>query len=628
MIDCPKCDGTSVSAMRRSIIAPPGHVIVVRDLSQIEARVLAWLAEQADLLDEFRRSLTDKNIDVYCSMASTIFSRPIEKKKDKTERFIGKTTILGCLGGSTRVLTNNGWKYIVNVKVTDMLWDGEQWVAHEGLISRGLKTTVTQYGVTATEDHEILTGHGWQDWGGVHKSHSLFLSALCRARSQSLRGNAMRENGANQRDGNLLLGVNAAGKAELIGKTSKQDAQLGAINARKYRVAPRGNVSGGMRPLFLKNRTVYGYLTGFRLVLADAITRKQRDMQTTEGAEFLYTHPGVKTTSCSSRILLLSSGGTTQKKNSIEKTTTKGTSQTTYSSRRENRICRIGAQYPHYRREYKSLRQRTQTYDLAYVGENNRFMILSSAGPIIVHNCGYGLGWRTYQERLRVGMLGDKGRILDGTVAQSLGVSPEIFLSNAYKQKFVKESLPLGSDFYVHATHCACCEAIINLFRANKEKIPEFWNVCSEALARIYAGETWKFGKDGVLSTCPEGILLPNGMKIRYVELQQKQEKNRVEYIYLKERKTHYRVKTYGGSVTENVVQALSRIVLTDAMLKCKRDGIRIVHTVHDELLAVCREDEGSDVYRRMGEIMDKPPAWCADLPLASDGGWNMRYQK
>jgi DNA polymerase len=250
-------------------------------------------------------------------------------------------------------------------------------------------------------------------------------------------------------------------------------------------------------------------------------------------------------------------------------------------------------------------------------------------GKVVVLGAGYGLGWRTFQERLRAGVLGDKGRILDGTVAQSLGVSVEIFLGNEYKRKFVQESLPLGSDFYTHATHCACCEAIISLFRSNKEKIPEFWEVCSEALARIYAEDlSWKFGKNGVLSTCLEGILLPNGMKIRYVELQQKAEKRRLEYSYLKERKTHFRVKTYGGSVTENVVQALSRIVLTNAMLRCKVEGVRIVHTVHDELLAVCREDEGSDVYRRMGEIMDKPPEWCADLPLASDGGWARRYQK
>jgi hypothetical protein len=63
-------------------------------------------------------------------------------------------------------------------------------------------------------------------------------------------------------------------------------------------------------------------------------------------------------------------------------------------------------------------------------------------------------------------------------------------------------------------------------------------------------------------------------------------------------------------------------------MLKCKAEGIRVVHTVHDELLALCNERSASDTYRRMGEIMDKPPEWCSDLPLASDGGWNRRYQK
>ena len=83
-----------------------------------------------------------------------------------------------------------------------------------------------------------------------------------------------------------------------------------------------------------------------------------------------------------------------------------------------------------------------------------------------------------------------------------------------------------------------------------------------------------------------------------------------------------------GPFLVHNCVQALSRCILTDAMLKCKKDGIKIVHTVHDELLAVCDERSASDVYRHMGEIMNTPPAWCLDLPLASDGGWARRYQK
>ena len=75
--------------LRLSIIAPPNHVIVVADSAQIEARTIAWLAGQADIVELFAR-----NEDVYCHMASIIYGRKITKK-DKLERFIGKIAVLG-----------------------------------------------------------------------------------------------------------------------------------------------------------------------------------------------------------------------------------------------------------------------------------------------------------------------------------------------------------------------------------------------------------------------------------------------------------------------------------------------------------------------------------------------------
>lgn len=77
------------SELRKTLIAPPGHLVFVADLSNIEARMLAWLAGQDDLLDQFRN-----NVDVYCDFASKIYNRPITKA-DKAERFVGKTAILG-----------------------------------------------------------------------------------------------------------------------------------------------------------------------------------------------------------------------------------------------------------------------------------------------------------------------------------------------------------------------------------------------------------------------------------------------------------------------------------------------------------------------------------------------------
>ena len=76
--------------LRRSIVAPDGHVIVAGDLSQIEARIVATLAGCYDLVRQFQQKL-----DTYGIFATRIYGRPIDKKKDPIERFVGKTCILG-----------------------------------------------------------------------------------------------------------------------------------------------------------------------------------------------------------------------------------------------------------------------------------------------------------------------------------------------------------------------------------------------------------------------------------------------------------------------------------------------------------------------------------------------------
>jgi len=77
------------SILKSCIIPPEGYVILDSDSSQIEARTLAWLAGQNDLVQAF-----DNGEDVYKIMASAIYGKP-ESEITKDERFVGKTTILG-----------------------------------------------------------------------------------------------------------------------------------------------------------------------------------------------------------------------------------------------------------------------------------------------------------------------------------------------------------------------------------------------------------------------------------------------------------------------------------------------------------------------------------------------------
>ncbi len=77
-------------AIRRAIKAPEGMKVVACDASQIEARIAGWFCGAHDLTNAFANKE-----DVYSSFASRVFDRPVNKKDNPVERFIGKTAVLG-----------------------------------------------------------------------------------------------------------------------------------------------------------------------------------------------------------------------------------------------------------------------------------------------------------------------------------------------------------------------------------------------------------------------------------------------------------------------------------------------------------------------------------------------------
>ena len=99
-------------SLRGMIVAEPGNDLVAVDFSAIEARVLAWLAGQEDVLDVFR-----KGTDIYCHAASGIYHRVVTKK-DKAERQIGKVAVLA-LGYGGGVGAFQSMARVYNVKVPD-----------------------------------------------------------------------------------------------------------------------------------------------------------------------------------------------------------------------------------------------------------------------------------------------------------------------------------------------------------------------------------------------------------------------------------------------------------------------------------------------------------------------------
>lgn len=79
------------SPLRRCLMAREGYLLDIKDYAQIEARIVAWLAEETELVAAF----ADPERDPYSEFATELFGFEVNKKTHPKHRFIGKTIILG-----------------------------------------------------------------------------------------------------------------------------------------------------------------------------------------------------------------------------------------------------------------------------------------------------------------------------------------------------------------------------------------------------------------------------------------------------------------------------------------------------------------------------------------------------
>jgi len=137
-----------------------------------------------------------------------------------------------------------------------------------------------------------------------------------------------------------------------------------------------------------------------------------------------------------------------------------------------------------------------------------------------------------------------------------------------------------------------------------------------------------KFKKLGAFLHCR----LPNGRLLSYfaprVEMDERFDKPKVTFTGYATYKPGLwtRCSTYGGKITENIVQGLCRDIMAEAMLRAEAAGYPIVLTVHDEIVSEVRKGEG-DV-AEFEKILTEVPAWATDFPVVA-GGWRReRYGK
>ena len=101
-------------ALKNAILPPPNHVVINADSSQIEARILVWLAGQHDQVELYRQGK-----DVYCDFASRVYKKTITKKNNK-ERAVGKTCILGLGYGTGHIKLKGVLKLNAGIEVNEI----------------------------------------------------------------------------------------------------------------------------------------------------------------------------------------------------------------------------------------------------------------------------------------------------------------------------------------------------------------------------------------------------------------------------------------------------------------------------------------------------------------------------
>jgi len=199
----------------------------------------------------------------------------------------------------------------------------------------------------------------------------------------------------------------------------------------------------------------------------------------------------------------------------------------------------------------------------------------------------------------------EKERFVAKTGVLSLG-----YQSGA--QKFYDSMQSFGvEDFSLYDA-----QAVVETYRSSYPHITALWQRMEYVIECMKSGQGFDLGPCQVLLG---HICLPNDMFLTYPELT------------TTGRRTKYRFGTewrdlYGGKLTENVVQALARIVMTTAELRLAKAGLRAALSVHDELVFVVPEEHVNAARSAVRKALTAPVPWMPELPVNCEIGVGDNY--
>ena len=580
----------------------------VSDYSAIEARLTAWAAGEDSVLESFRNGE-----DIYVATAERMGGA-----KAGFDRQRGKSATLGCIAEGSLVLTDRGLVPIENVGVADKVWDGVEFVRHDGVIYKGQKEVMRYGGLTATPGHKV-----WASFEGEPRTVRFDYAASCGARlvrtgsngapvwmgEDHQSGSSIHPEGLAHTDdadrvhrmrttavvkpGKLALGSleglpvvqQSTRSSEVPGPNPHRSQAEVHESSRSELEALRGERNRLRLPLGDRGRALDSGEPGETTTEARAGSCGQRqgvcsgepsmgDALAEHGQQTEYLSGGVP-----SRRLALCGG------RSAEEDSPGILPRGNY---RSCASCGEGEA-----QELENDRTTVAVYDILNAGPRHRFTVSN----VLVHNCGFG---------------GGAGALLN------LG----------------------GAKIYPKGTPD-------DVIWAGLTSLVETWRVAHPHIVSWWKQVHTAFDKGGPASRRipvdveivgnDRYVWLPSGRALVYHNC-------RREYVQPKDRNGKplpYRRRAWvcdavvgngtqrrtvgGPTQVENIIQAIGRDLLTHALVNVERAGFRTVTHVHDEIVT---ETTGGLTVERLSSLMCDLPDWAEGLPVEAAGYTTQRYRK
>lgn len=186
-----------------------------------------------------------------------------------------------------------------------------------------------------------------------------------------------------------------------------------------------------------------------------------------------------------------------------------------------------------------------------------------------------------------------------------------------------------SATFGLSAQAWQTCDAFKRLWREAHPEINAFWGELQEAAISAVVNKSTTYVCRMLAMRCDGNwlrIRLPSGRFLCYPAPQI--DGSNVTYMGVNQYSRKWsRLKTYGGKLTENITQAVSRDILAAAMPAIETAGYRIVLTVHDEIISEAPDNDRYSV-DELATLMATTPVWAKGLPLAAAGFETYRYRK